>query len=111
MTRAPGSSDSISRGEAEPIPWLTDFYFGAHELPGLKEQVSERLGDIDARAVNSIPLGADDDGVPIVARVGRYGPYLERGEDRASIPEDLPPDELSRDDIFARKLIYRGVKT
>ena len=24
-------------------------------------------------------------------RVGRYGPYLERGEQRAAIPEDLPP--------------------
>ena len=87
--------DSISRGEAEPIPWLTEFYFGADELPGLREKVSGRLGEIDARAVNSVPLGADDDGVAIVARVGRYGPYLERGEDRASIPEDLPPDELS----------------
>ncbi len=87
--------DAISRGEAEPIPWLTEFYFGADELPGLKEKVSERLGDIDARAVNSIPLGADDDGIAIVARVGRYGPYLERGEDRASIPEELPPDELT----------------
>ncbi|MFP3914781.1 MAG: topoisomerase C-terminal repeat-containing protein, partial [Actinomycetota bacterium] len=31
----------------------------------------------------------------IVARVGRYGPFLEREEDRASIPDDLPPDELS----------------
>ncbi len=89
--------DSISRGEAETVPWLTDFYFGADEVVGLKEQVSERLGDIDARAVNSIPLGADADGIPIVARVGRYGPYLERGEDRASIPEDLPPDELTID--------------
>ncbi len=30
-----------------------------------------------------------------MARVGRYGPYLQRGEDRVSIPEDLAPDELT----------------
>jgi DNA topoisomerase-1 len=30
-------------------------------------------------------------------RVGRYGPYVQRGEDRASIPEDLAPDELTVD--------------
>ena len=33
-----------------------------------------------------------------MARVGRYGPYLERGEGETasgSIPEDLPPDELT----------------
>ena len=28
-------------------------------------------------------------------RVGRYGPYLERGEQRASIPAELAPDELT----------------
>ena len=107
--------DGIASGAEEMEPWLSRFYFGVRdqvsgdgELPegaagrsglGLKELVEERLGEIDARAVNSIPLGADPDGVPIVARVGRYGPYLERGDgdDRqtASIPEDLPPDELT----------------
>ena len=30
-----------------------------------------------------------------MVRVGRYGPYLQRGEDRASIPDDLAPDELT----------------
>jgi len=30
-----------------------------------------------------------------VIRVGRYGPYLQRGEDRAAVPEDLAPDELT----------------
>ena len=35
------------------------------------------------------------DGNEVVARVGRYGPYVERGEERASIPDDLPPDELT----------------
>ncbi len=87
--------DHIADGEAEAIPYLRDFYFGHDDYPGLRDKVSDRLGDIDARAVNSLPLGADEDGVAVVARVGRYGPYLERGEDRASVPEDLPPDELT----------------
>jgi DNA topoisomerase-1 len=57
--------------------------------------VHERLDEIDAREVNSIPIGNDSDGVPIVVRVGRYGPYLQRGDDTVSIPNDIPPDELS----------------
>jgi len=64
----------------------------------------EGFGDIDAREVNTIEVG---DG--IVLRVGKFGPYVERpaapgaeGPDggepapqRASVPEDLPPDELT----------------
>ena len=62
---------------------------------GLKREVSTYLGEIDAREINSIPIGTGADGQDIVARVGRYGPYLQRGEDRVSIPEDLAPDELT----------------
>ncbi len=89
--------DSIAAGSAEAIPWLARFYFGEEADPGLKAKVSERLAEIDARAINSIPIGVDQDGVGVVGRVGRYGPYLERGEDRASIPDDIPPDELTID--------------
>ena len=87
--------DNIASGSEDVVPWLSQFYFGANEEPGLREKVSERLGDIDARAVNSILIGADEDGVPIVARVGQYGPYLERGDDTKSIPDDVAPDELT----------------
>ncbi len=52
--------------------------------------VHEQLAEIDAREVNSIPVG---DG--IVVRVGKYGPYIQRGDDRGQVPEDLPPDELT----------------
>jgi DNA topoisomerase-1 len=45
--------------------------------------------------VGSIPIGTDESGTDVVARIGRYGPYVEIGEERASIPEDLPPDELT----------------
>jgi DNA topoisomerase-1 len=87
--------DSIAAGSAEAIPWLARFYFGEQDDAGLKTKVDERLAEIDARAINSIPIGVDENGVGVVGRVGRYGPYLERGEDRASIPDDIPPDELT----------------
>ncbi len=84
--------DRIADGEAETVPWLTAFYFGDD---GLKEKVARRLDEIDPRAVNSIPIGTDDEGIEIVARVGRYGPYVERGEERGSIPDAMAPDELT----------------
>jgi DNA topoisomerase-1 len=94
--------DGIASGEREAVPWLTRFYFGSPDAgadrPGLKRMVSEHLGEIDAREINSIPIGGPDSGV--VVRVGRYGPYVQRThpdgtEDRASLPEDLAPDELT----------------
>ena len=88
--------DRIATGEQEAIPWLNAFYFG-NGFPGLKDMVSQNLEAIDARDINSIPLGDDPDGNAVVARVGRYGPYVMRGEDTASIPDDLPPDELTVD--------------
>jgi DNA topoisomerase-1 len=87
--------DEIASGVEDAVPWLSQFYFGANDYPGLRDKVNDRLGDIDARAVNSIPIGVDSDGVEIVARVGQYGPYLQRGEDTKSIPDDVPPDELT----------------
>ena len=87
--------DEIARGDQESVPWLNRFYFGNGQV-GLKELVSHNLGEIDAREINSIPIGGPDSG--IVVRVGRYGPYVQRGEDeRAAIPEDLAPDELTVD--------------
>jgi DNA topoisomerase-1 len=90
------------------VEWLRRFYFGANGAVadparisaqgGLKRLIESRLEEIDARGVNSIPL---DNGV--VVRVGRYGPYLQRGSDdaseRASIPEDLAPDELTPEKV------------
>lgn len=88
--------DRISRGEEQPVPWLKRFYFG-NGSPGLKSMVTGPLEEIDPREIGSIPIGNDPEGTPIFARVGRYGPYVEHGEDKVSIPEDLPPDELTVD--------------
>ncbi|HEU5264478.1 MAG TPA: type I DNA topoisomerase, partial [Gaiellaceae bacterium] len=83
--------DRIAAGDEERVDWLTRFYFGAGDDPGLHHLVTDHLDEIDARAVNSIAVPGSD----AVVRVGRYGPYLERGEQRASIPADVAPDELS----------------
>jgi DNA topoisomerase-1 len=84
--------DRIAEGEEESVPWLSAFYFGEN---GLKVRVAQRLEDIDPREVNSIPLGEDEEGNPVVARVGRYGPYVERLDERGSIPDEVAPDELT----------------
>jgi DNA topoisomerase-1 len=82
--------DRIAAGDEERVAWLTRFYRGAEGDPGLHQLVTEHLDEIDARAVNSIEIGGG-----IVLRVGRYGPYVERGEQRASVPDDIAPDELT----------------
>ncbi len=86
--------DRIASGDQEAVPWLNNFYFGNGHL-GLKKLVSMNLDEIDAREINSISVGEDGDGLEIVVRSGRYGPYIQRGDDRVSIAEDLAPDELS----------------
>jgi len=89
--------DRIAAGEEQRVDWLTRFYKGTNgdsatpDWPGLHAMVTEHLDEIDARAVNSIELPGSD----IVVRVGRYGPYLERGDERASLSEDIVPDELT----------------
>ena len=88
--------DEIAGGRQQRVPWLHQFWFG-NGTPGVKGLKDKALEEADAEAINTIPLGVDENGEPIVIRNGRYGPYLKRGEDTASIPEDLPLDELTID--------------
>ena len=86
--------DRIAAGDEERVKWLGRFYFGDGD-PGLHSLVTDQLEGIDAREVNSIRIPGSD----VVVRVGRYGPYLERGEQRASVPEDTAPDELTAERV------------
>ncbi|MGQ7295223.1 type I DNA topoisomerase [Quadrisphaera sp. KR29] len=111
--------DRIASGSEDRRAWLSRFYFGAGGAGGAEgasagtggpnpspagrtglKPLVEHLGDIDARGVNSLDVGEG-----ITLRVGRYGPYLEippadgapEGAEpqRASVPDDLAPDELT----------------
>ena len=83
--------DEIASGDEARTAWLQRFYFGEDGDAGLKELVEGRLAEIDAREVNTVELPGSD----IVVRVGKYGPYLERGTDRQTLPPDIAPDELT----------------
>jgi DNA topoisomerase-1 len=87
--------DEIAGGDQDMARWLGDFYFGPGGSGGLRDQLAQNLDAIDAGAVNAVPIGTASDGQEIVARSGKYGPYLKKGEETVSIPEDLAPDELT----------------
>ena len=106
--------DRMARGDLGRAAYLEEFYRGdgTNGPVGLKVMV-DGMGEIDARAINSIPVG---DGITL--RVGRYGAYVERaavdengavieGADpqRASVPDDIAPDELTVEK--ARELLER----
>jgi len=90
--------DAISRGELGHVDYLTSFYFG-NKHPGLKQQIQNKSDEIDARHVSRVfigkPEGTGAEAEPIYVRVGRYGPFLEQGSRRASLPDKLAPDELT----------------
>jgi DNA topoisomerase-1 len=102
--------DAVADGQLDATPWLRRFYFGDGEAPqgspdggptafaasGLRGRIGSGWEEIDAREVSSIPLGVDDRGRVVAVRVGRYGPYIQAGDDevRANIADDLPPDEI-----------------
>jgi DNA topoisomerase-1 len=83
--------DEIAAGDRQMIPYLSRFYFGNGHR-GLVDLVASALDKGDAREINTIPFDGDDE---IVLRTGKFGPYLQRGDHRAGVPEDLAPDELT----------------
>jgi DNA topoisomerase-1 len=117
--------DEIAVGARERGPFLRGFWFGEPDTDGaasgdgarsqggggngsdgsddgdggvtvgLTTLIDLAIANADPAAVNAIPLGKDPDGELVVVRNGKYGPYVRRGEDTASVPEDLAPDELS----------------
>jgi DNA topoisomerase-1 len=88
--------DAISRGETKWVDYLHNFYFG-NGRDGLKKQLEHKVEVIDARDVSRVHIGTPEGNEPIYVRVGRFGPFLEQGERRASIPDGFPPDELTID--------------
>lgn len=111
--------DAIATGKIESHPWLHIFYFGDPDATnggmdlahvGLKRRIGSGWEEIDAREISTIPLGTDDAGRPVVARIGKFGPYVEvaGGQQRVNLPADVAPDELNLESV--RKLLEQAAQ-
>jgi DNA topoisomerase-1 len=81
--------DDIAGGREQREPFLHQFWFG-NGTPGLKALREQALEQADPVSVNTIPLG--DSGIAV--RNGKYGPYVQRGEETASLPVGVALDEV-----------------
>ncbi|MFZ9426327.1 MAG: type I DNA topoisomerase [Ilumatobacteraceae bacterium] len=88
--------DKIAQKLLAKDEWLHEFYFGNKDDLGLKRLIEMNIAGIDAAEINSFTLGADPaTGEVVSVKPGKYGPYVKRGDDNASVPDSLTPDELT----------------
>ncbi len=88
--------DQIASGERTSFDFVRDFYRGTNGRPGLEQR---------AQSDDQIPYPAVDVGVdpatnlPIRVRIGRFGPFLARGEGgeghTASLPDEVAPADFT----------------
>ncbi len=106
--------DEIATGSRSRVPFLQAFWFGngapagdgsgapagngASErgpTTGLTALIEAAMANADPAQVNAVSLGKDAEGTEIVVRNGKYGPYIKREDQTASVPEGLAPDEVT----------------
>src|SRR5688500_3731731 len=90
--------DKISNGEKDWLVFLAEFYRGDKKHRGLEHLVEDKGQAIEYPVIE---LGVDpESNLPVRVRIGRYGPFLQLGDQndggpRASLPEDLAPADLN----------------
>ena len=95
--------DQISEGQREWIHFLREFYRGGGQNGvGLEQKVAQDE-NINYPAVD---VGLDpSSGEPVRIRIGRYGPFVQRGEggagNTASIPDDVAPADFTVEQAVA----------
>lgn len=93
--------DDIADGKRDMAEHLEEFYLGKGDRVGLVKDVEAKSAEIP---YPHIPIGKD-----LVVRIGRNGPFVQRGEggtgNTASIPDEVAPAELTEE--LALELIER----
>ena len=87
--------DEISRGEQQSTPFMRNFYHGGGRFSGLEKMLKEKV-DIPLACTIPLPAEMKED---TEGRIGRFGPYLRRGEDTRSIPEEIYIGDLTLEKV------------
>ena len=96
--------DEISRGELKALPFMNNFYKGGGQFIGLEKMLEEKV-DIPNACKITIPEKISE---TTEGRIGKFGPYLRRGDDTRSIPENIYIGDLTVETI--EKIFEEQVK-
>jgi DNA topoisomerase-1 len=88
--------DQIASGERTSFDFVRDFYRGVNGRPGLEQ----RAQSDDQIPYPAVDIGTDpESNLPIRVRIGRFGPFLARGEGgdghTASLPDEVAPADFT----------------
>ena len=90
-SRMEDSLDAIARGELDAFPFMKSFYFGNEKTIGLEKMLE---AEIDIRKACAIDNWPEDENT-VHARIGLYGPYLQKGEKTKTIPFSVALGDLT----------------
>jgi DNA topoisomerase-1 len=91
--------DRVAAGRKNWVDTVRAFYRGE---TGLEGRLATAETAADPRSICTVPIGSSD-GLDVVVRIGRNGPFLSGGEGiSANLPDEVAPDEVTADWAAAR---------
>lgn len=98
--------DEVALGTRDRLTVLNGFYAGP---TGLHARLGQAEAEIDPRTICAVPIGTAQGAngpTDVFVRIGRFGPFLSIDDTRATIANDVVPDEVTVDwamDILKKK--------
>ena len=83
--------DDISIGKTQKEDFLNNFYFSSNGTLGLKDQLEKECDKNESRLIYTL----NDDNQSIEIRIGRYGLYAQKDEERVNLDENIIPSEIN----------------
>ena len=84
--------DAISRSDKNHLEFLKLFYNGSKDQKGLNDLLDQEFNKLESKNIMILTEKGKDD---ITLKIGRYGIYLEREDEKANIPEEFGPENVS----------------